>query len=175
MPITQNNKTSQERKSIRHQYYDYSRNGYYFVTICTYEKKHLFGEIINERMKRNELGNVVQNLWDTLETETIKPSNKIVMPNHFHGIIRIQSELYDNQIISNGHNLIERRKMLLPKVIGKFKMITAKQINQILNRKGAPVWQRNYHDHIIRDDREYYNILEYIEKNPESWKKDKYF
>ena len=128
----------------------------------------------DEKMQRNQFGNIVHDYWNKLETETTKPLNKIVMPNHFHGIIQIISELETNREINDKNKLIERRKMLLPKIIGKFKMITAKQINKILNRKGKHVWQRDYYEHIIRDDEEYYNIIEYIQKNPEWWKKDKY-
>lgn len=171
---SQNDKKKHDRRSIRLQHYDYSRNGYYFITLCTHDKKHLFGKITNEKMYPNQLGNIVNDFWDKLQTDNIKPLNKIVMPNHFHGIIQILSGLEISREITDTNKLIHRRQMQLPKIIGKFKMITAKQINQFLNRPGKPVWQRNYHEHIIRDDKEYNNIIEYIEKNPEWWKKDKY-
>jgi len=174
MQSNQTKKKLHNRHSIRLEHYDYSRNGYYFITLCTHDKKHLFGKIIDEKMHHNILGKIVHDLWDKLQTDNIKPLNKIVMPNHFHGIIQISSGLEINREITDTNKLIQRRKMLLPKIIGKFKMITAKEINKILNRKGKSVWQRNYHDHIIRDDDEYFNIIEYIEKNPEWWRKDKY-
>jgi REP element-mobilizing transposase RayT len=174
MRLSQNDKPKKDRHSIRLEHYDYSRNGYYYITLCTHDKKYLFGKIINEKMQRNQLGNIVHDYWKKLETEKIKPLNKIVMPNHFHGIFQILSGLETNREITDTNKLIQRRQMLLPKIIGKFKMITAKEINKILNRPGKPVWQRNYHEHIIRDDEEYYNIIEYIEKNPEWWRKDKY-
>ena len=174
MHQNQTNKKIHDRHSIRLEHYDYSRNGYYYITLCTHDKKYLFGKIINEKMQQNQLGNIVHDYWMKLETETIKPLNKIVMPNHFHGIIQILSGLEINREMTDTNKLIQRRQMLLPKIIGKFKMITAKEINKILDRKGKPVWQRNYHEHIIHDDKEYNNIIEYIEKNPEWWRKDKY-
>jgi len=71
---------------------------------------------------------------------------------------------------------IQRRKMLLPKIIGKFKMQSAKQINKIRNTPGIPVWQRNYYEHIIRHENELNRIREYIVNNPLQWKlKEKYF
>lgn len=167
-------KIQHNRRSIRLKHYDYSRNGYYYITLCTHGKKYLFGKIIDEKMQRNQFGDIVHEYWNKLETDTIKPLNKIFMPNHFHVILQILSELETNREINDKNKLNERRKMLLPKIIGKFKMITAKQINKILNRKGQAVWQRDYYEHFIRDDEEYYNIIEYIEKNPEWWRKDKY-
>jgi len=65
--------------------------------------------------------------------------------------------------------------MLLPKIIGRFKMNSAKQINIIRNAPGIPVWQRNYYEHIIRDDESFYRISEYIINNPEKWQEDDYY
>jgi len=70
---------------------------------------------------------------------------------------------------------LQRRKMLLPKIIGRFKMNTAKQINIIRNTPGIPVWQRNYYEHIIRDDESFYRISKYIINNPINWEKDDYY
>src|SRR6056297_2983225 len=141
MNQTQTNKNLHNRHSIRLEHYDYSRNGYYYITICTHDKKYLFGKIINEKMQRNQLGNIVHDFWKKLETENIKPLNKVVMPNHFHGIIKLSSGLETNREINDKNKLIARRNMLLPKIIGKFKMITAKEINKLLNKTGNPLWQ----------------------------------
>jgi putative transposase len=73
-------------------------------------------------------------------------------------------------------NRINRRRMLLPKVIGFFKMQTAKQINLLRNTPGQPVWHRNYYEHIILTDKEFEAISDYIEFNPANWgSKDEYY
>ena len=96
------------------------------------------------------------------------------MPNHFHGILWI------NESVGAIHELplpteerrSTRRKMLLPLVIGNFKMNSAKRINQILGSQGVPVWQRNYFEHIIRDEAEFSRIRQYICANPLQWEID---
>ncbi|MCD6399065.1 MAG: transposase, partial [Candidatus Aenigmarchaeota archaeon] len=70
---------------------------------------------------------------------------------------------------------LKRRKMALPRIIGRFKMQSAKQINAIRNTPGVPVWQRNYYEHIIRDENDYLTIATYIENNPIKWELDKYY
>ena len=91
----------------------------------------------------------------------------IIMPNHIHGIIFIVGAIHELPLQKY------RRKMLLPKVIGYFKMNTAKQFNQILNRTGQPFWQRNYYEHIIRNEKELNRIREYIQNNPLKWELDR--
>jgi REP element-mobilizing transposase RayT len=115
------------------------------------------------------------------------------MPNHFHGIILITDNV-DN--VDNVRAIRElpihelpihelprqqqkqrqqqRRKMLLPKIVGRFKMNSAKQINQMRNTPGISVWQRNYYEHIIRDEKSLENIRNYIINNPAKWQDDDY-
>ena len=175
------------RRSIRLQDYDYSSKGAYFVTMCARHRECLFGEIQNERMILNEYGKIVEQCWLDLPNHyhNIVLDAYIVMPNHFHGIIFItdnvdnvraihelpQHELPQHELPlqSSQQSSQQRRKMLLPKIIGRFKMNAAKQINQIRNTPGIPVWQRNYYEHIIRNEESLNNIRNYIVNNPSKW------
>ena len=100
----------------------------------------------------------------------------VIMPNHVHGIISIVSDSEVGAIhelpLQQYNNWKERRRMVLPKIIGRFKMNSAKHINQIRNTLGIPVWQRNYYEHVIRDEEELNRIREYILTNPSQWEKD---
>ncbi len=149
------------RKSLRLKDYDYSRSGAYFVTICTKGRQFYFEKFPNLR-------NVVQAQWNGLEIRfpEIELDEFVIMPNHIHGIIFIAGAIHESP-------LQYRQKMLLPKVVGYFKMNTAKKINQILNRSGKPFWQRNYYEHVIRNEKELKHIREYIQNNPLKWELDR--
>jgi REP element-mobilizing transposase RayT len=97
----------------------------------------------------------------------------VIMPNHMHGIIIIGGDV-DNGVGAI-HELplrIKRRAMVLPKIIGYFKMNSARQINQMHNTPGCPVWQRNYWEHVIRNKKSLHKIREYIRDNPYHWPSD---
>jgi REP element-mobilizing transposase RayT len=178
------------RRSIRLKNYDYSQAGAYFITICTQGKVCLFGDIENGVMVLNEYGSAARDEW--LETAGTRAGEFVVMPNHFHGIAII-TESTDEAIrelplrkmrtdVGAIHELPihespiprrqQRRQMLLPKVIGRFKMLAAKRINEIRQSPGAPVWQRNYYEHVIRNEDDYRQIAEYIADNPRRWEED---
>jgi REP element-mobilizing transposase RayT len=163
------------RRSIRLKHYDYSRKGYYFITICTYQHQLLFGKIIDDKMILNDFGKIVNIYWRKQETDIIRLHEHIVMPNHFHGIVEIISDVDENREIAEDEKMLQRRKMILPKFVGKFKMQASKEINIMRNKKGTALWQRNYYEHVIRDDKDYGNTIDYIQKNPENWRKDKYY
>ncbi len=167
-----------DRKNIRLRNYDYSSEGLYFITICTYKFLNLFGKIENELILLNDNGKIVEKLWmDIPDTyKNIKLHSYIIMPNHFHGNIEIVGAVHEPPL----HNFVQsdvksRRQMLIPKIVGKFKMQTSKQINILRNTVGKSVWQRNYYDHIIRNEESYNKITEYIENNPSKWEFDKYY
>jgi len=168
------------RRSIRLQDYDYSSEGAYFVTMCTQNRECLFGEIVNGQMILNEHGKIVEQCWNDLPNhyDNIALDAFIIMPDHFHGIIFIVSvdsvdsvNAVDSVSVGAIHELprLRRRKMLLPKIVGRFKMNSAKQINQMRNTPGISVWQRNYYEHIIRDEKSLENIRNYIINNPLQW------
>lgn len=149
------------RKPTRLPGYDYSQGGYYFVTVCTYNKIHLFGEIISGNMVLNQLGEIVFSTWVNLPIHfnSIALDEFIVMPNHFHGIIAIESPNPTSEHRPN-------EKPSLGVIIGGFKTWSARKINAITNRTGKPVWQRSFYDHIIRNQTSLNQIREYIINNP---------
>ena len=98
------------------------------------------------------------------------------MPNHIHGIIIITKSVVGAIHESPLHEMPlrdKRRQMMLSKIIGQFKMNSAKQINLSKNISGTPVWQRNYYERIIRDDDELNRVRGYIKNNPVNWKQDR--
>jgi REP element-mobilizing transposase RayT len=164
------------RRSIRLPDHDYSQSGAYFITIVTRGRACLFGEIKEGAMQLSNAGAIVWDIWNSLPTRypQIGLGTAQVMPNHFHGIINIHQTSAPVRAI---HELpvpgrIERRRMTIPLVVGYFKMNTAKRINKILDAEGIPVWQRNYYEHIIRNEAEYNRIHKYIEANPAKWVMD---
>ena len=92
------------------------------------------------------------------------------MPDHFHGIIEIKYRLTDPKMEKETDQTKKRRKMLIPKIIGRFKMRSAKEINLLRGTQGTKVWQRDYWEHIIRDKNEYVRITNYIKNNHRNWK-----
>ena len=163
------------RRTIRFENYDYSKKGLYFLTFCTQERKELFGEIKNGKIFLNESGKILLEEWKKLEDDNINLLEFCVMPNHFHGIIEIKSRVV-RELPLHGEDNYERqrRKMIIPKLVGKFKMLTAKKIN-ILNDIRGKMWQRNYYEHIIRNNDEYLKISNYIKNNPKNWKDDRFY
>ena len=152
-----------DRRSLRLRDYDYSQAGAYFITICTNNR-----EFYLEKLPK--LKQIAQDQWKELEKRflEIELDEFIVMPNHIHGIIFIVGVIHELLL----HNQY-RRNMMLPKAIGYFKMNTAKQFNQILNRTGQPFWQRNYYEHVIRNEKELNRIRDYIQNNPLKWELDR--
>jgi len=159
------------RRSIRLQDYDYSSEGAYFVTMCTKNRECLFGEIVNGEMVLSEYGKIVEQCWFNLPNhyDNIELDAYVIMPDHFHGIIFITDSVKNVESQPELSRQQQRRKMLLPKIVGRFKMNSAKQINQMRNTPGISVWQRNYYEHIIRDEKSLENIRNYIVQNPSKW------
>ena len=158
-----------KRRSIRLPAYDYSQSGYYFVTLCTFNRKYLLGKIDGGEMILSRSGVIVSKFWELVSRydENIVLDRFIVMPNHIHGIIQIKVGAIHELPLQS------RRQMLLPKIIGKFKMTSAKKINNLLSRGGNPFWQRNYYEHIIRSYESLDKIREYVDKNIANWQTDK--
>jgi len=169
-----------KRRSIRLEDYDYSQEGAYFVTICARgggcgkgkgasgSAKSVFGNIKNGEMTLNGMGRIINDSWKWLGeqyggTET---DEFTVMPNHLHGIICMN----DTRM---GVNPIKRKT--LGRLIGAFKTVSTKQINAIRNTPGAGLWQRNFYEHVIRDEADLNRVREYIINNPAGWEKDEYY
>jgi len=181
------------RRSIRLKGYDYSQVGAYFFTIVAWRRECLFGDIVDGEMRLNPIGNIVADKWQWLESqyEYVELGAWIVMPNHFHGILIIHengrggsrsAQKDELQTINRGDShsaSISRRiaptpvkRKPLGRLIGAFKTVSTKHINLLRNTEGQKIWQRNYYERIIRNDREMDNIHRYIEVNPLNWMDD---
>ncbi len=186
------------RCSIRLKGYDYSQPGLYFITIVTKNREHLFGEIKNGKMILNEAGKHTEKCW--LEIPMHYPNTVlhayIIMPNHIHGII----EIADSPVGANNHSpdypsnnmgaydytplrspqstppsRFESPSRTIGSIIRGFKIGVTKWFREHFPDKypkGTSIWQRNYWDHIIRDETEYNRIVRYIVNNPKNWKCD---
>ena len=168
------NPEKHHRRSIRLKEYDYSRAGAYFVTICTHNREYLFGNVVNDEMVLSEYGKIVENVWYNLtgHYQNIKLDKFIVMPNHIHGII----VLIDVDIVGAGLKPAPTdltKYYPLSEIIRAFKTFSARHVNELRKTPGIPVWQRNYHEHIVRNENELNRIREYIINNPLQWQFDR--
>lgn len=185
------------RRSIRLPEYDYSCEGFYFVTICVHERRPLFGHIVDGIMHLNDAGRMVEEEYMHLPDKypNIVCHNHVVMPNHFHAIIQIIGE---NNVLPpvgagftcpntitvgagsarpmNINNDLGRQTLplqcnafrpTLGQIMGYFKYQTSKRINL-----STRLWQRNYYEHIIRNQRSFDEIMMYIHDNPIHWADD---
>ena len=152
------------KNSLRLDNYNYSWAGAYFITICSYKKESLFGKINDYSMQLNNFGKIVQRCWEQIprKYKNIELGDFVIMPNHIHGIIWIIGVIHELPL------WVERKKMLLSKIIGRFKMNSPKLISNIRNSAGSHIWQRGYYDHIIRNDEDLNNIKQYIQTNPQN-------
>ncbi|MBD2308062.1 transposase [Chroococcidiopsis sp. FACHB-1243] len=208
------------RHSIRLQNYDYSASGAYFITICTYQRDCLFGEITDGVMQINQLGKVARSHWMNLNKHHLNLDLDafVIMPNHLHGILILSGDRYGRagfdrelsvttEILSGdryGRAGFDRESSAtteilsakpvptgisgmqsafahqqnskchaVPDIIRGFKTFSAREINRIRRISKVPVWQRNYYEHIIRNEESLERIRDYIDRNPMSWYLDK--
>ena len=174
--------SNHHRHSIRLPGYDYSSPGFYFITICTHQRECIFGEIHDGYMNLNEYGKIVQQWLQNIEVRfpNVFLDEYSIMPNHIHAIILIADSpmvgvIHESPLplVDTTPSSILRRKMLLPKIIGYFKMNSAKEINILRQKLHQPLWQRNYYEHIIRNEKSLNIIRIYIKNNPLKWFADK--
>jgi len=199
------------RRSIRLRGYDYSQAGLYFITICTQNRLHLFGEIMNDKMVLNDAGKMVKKIWSEIPNDfnNTKLHEHIIMPNHIHGVIEITTVGADSISARNADSIsarnadsisarnadsisarnaderAERAKRAemdsaptIPNIVQSFKRHTTikyiKMVKQhILPPFNKRIWQRNYWEHIIRNENECRRIVQYIIDNPAKWGNDK--
>jgi len=164
------------RRSIRLRGYDYSRPGAYFITICTQDRACLFGEIVDGKIRMNDAGKIVHDEW--LRTADIRPNVEldafVVMPNHLHGIIVLHPDRRGTlQRAPTVEQFGKPTSNTIPTIVRLFKSAVTKRINEHRGTPGARVWQRNYYEHIIRNEKSLNNIHEYIANNPMKWKWDR--
>ena len=161
------------RRSIRLPGYDYSFPGVYFITICTQNRECLFGDVMDGNMVLNEWGMVVVESWQWLAIQYnyVKLDKWILMPNHLHGIIIINGRGGSRtaHTMRTAHTYVRKP---LGRLIGAFKTVSTKRINQIRKTPGATLWQRNYFERVIRNKNEWVKTKEYIQNNPILWVHD---
>jgi putative transposase len=163
------------RRSIRLKGYDYSLPGAYFVTVLSFHQKPVFGSIKGGLFNANIDGNIVRECWYELDKHYpyINLDAFVVMPNHIHGILFIEdTKVFPGHDVRAGLRPALTKLHELSAIIRAFKSFSARRINEHRKTPGTPVWQRNYYEHIIRNDREINDIREYIEANIINWDKD---
>ena len=174
------------RRSIRLKGYDYTQAGAYFVTICAYQREHIFGKIVHGKMKPTAWGETACAEW--FKTAKLRPyveldeDEFVVMPNHIHGIIRIVDDGNNvGALRGNAQSRAEQRsaptKTVMPGSLGAivraYKSAVTYAVNSAQNMRGSVVWQRNYYEHIVRNEREWNAIGWYIVNNPFHWELDR--
>jgi REP element-mobilizing transposase RayT len=168
--------------------WDYGKNGYYFVTICSKDRIPYFGSVINGKVKLSEIGKIaLEELKKTPEIRKdmyVKLGEFVIMPNHIHCIIIIGENEYNkcrrdamrgecrDAMHCVSTNKFGPQSKNLPSIIRGFKSAVTKRA-KIINPNFS--WQRNYYEHIIRDEKSFKTISEYIINNPLKWNEDKYY
>ena len=185
------------RRSIRLKGYDYTQAGAYFITLCTHQRQALFGEVVGGEMRLSPLGQVAAAGWLRLAQFFPRSLVKdwVVMPNHVHAIVILvepedgSSGAGKGEASALGSSGIPTRSLAdaspqrpngtqsgsINAILQNYKSIVARKINAQRGTPGAPVWQRNYYEHIIRDETSYLRIAEYIRNNPARWELDQLF
>lgn len=194
------------RRSIRLKGYDYSRCGAYFITICTHDRACLFGDVVAADMRVNEYGQIVEREWTRTPDvrREIALDAHIVMPNHVHGIVVIETPRDSSGSAEDASGAPRRSvrgtgggagasgasvgttgrsplhaprprgpgRRSLASFIGGFKSAVTSRINGLRHAPGETVWQRDYYEHIIRNEKEWDAIVRYIAQNPANWPTD---
>ncbi len=165
--------------SARLRHWDYRWAGAYFITICTADKNHYFGEIENDKMILSPLGVIADILWYEIKNhhKNVELGEFIIMPNHIHGIIILNDG--DNNAVETGHALslpINRfqniGKNSISSIVGSYKSAVTKHARRL----GYDFeWQTRFHDHIIRNAKSFQTITAYIINNPEKWEEDQFY
>ena len=181
--------------SARLQNWDYGWNGAYFVTVCTQNREHYFGEIENDKMILSRTGVIADILWREIKNhaQNIELGEFIVMPNHIHGILILNNNHDDDNGNDNGNGNVETGHALslqsdiqtpgqkrfqnigkntLSSIVGSYKSAVTKHARRL----GYDfAWQTRFHDHIIRNEKTFNTISEYIINNPAKWLGNKFY
>ena len=173
-------------KQYRLPEFDYSQNGYYFVTICNKDRQNYFGKIKNNTMELSQIGNIVNRFWKQIPNKfkEIKLDEHCIMPNHLHGIINVSPVgivgTHHDAFLQKNNNLIKNKidfSQLANKstqTISLAVKLFKSSVKQYCNKNNLIfAWQSRFHDRIIRNEREYFAIKHYIQDNPKNWEKDR--
>jgi REP element-mobilizing transposase RayT len=194
------NPAKHHRRSIRLKGYDYASPGAYFVTICVQNQECILGEVVDGEMRLNTYGRTVDEFWCQVPVHFahVSVNAHVTMPNHIHAIITIHDTRRgavsapdvatpDASVSTNieipreggetpplqpPRSTIAR--LTLGQVVAYYKYQTTKIINQMHDTSGARFWQRNYWEHIIRDENAFQRIYQYVQSNAALWEKDQY-
>ena len=160
------------RRSIRLKGYDYAQEGAYFVTVCTRQQQCLFGSIRDGRMRLNDAGRAVRDCWNDLPRHYphVKMDAMVVMPNHVHGIVVLLDAVGAG--LKPAPTTRQGKRHALPEIVRGFKTFASRRVNQLRGTPGIPIWQRNYYEHVVRDDEDLDRIRTYIANNPARWDED---
>ncbi len=172
--------STNRRRSLRLQGFDYSKEGAYFVTICTQNRALLFGDVVDGKMCLKDVGRMVQTVWDELPARCPGAylDAFVVMPNHIHGIITVGAPLVGAQEGTSDDGATTRVAPTVGNIMGAFKSIaTNEYIRGVTNGFWPPflgrLWQRNYYEHVIRSEESLNRIRAYIATNPLRWELDR--
>lgn len=168
-------KNRYRNESTQLQNWDYRWEGAYFITFCTKDRKHYFGEIIDGKMNLSSIGVIADIFWHEIKnhSKNVRLGSFVVMPDHIHGIIIIDKNESSGQDMSCP-NTIDRfqniGKNSISSLVGSYKAAVTKHARRL----GFEFeWQRLFYDHVIRDERAFINISNYIENNPKKWWEEK--
>ena len=187
LPMTKFDPQKHHRRSIRLKGYDYSQEDAYYVTIVILRRECLLGQIVNKKMILNPYGEIVQKWWEEIPVHfsNVETGAFVIMPNHVHGVIYILDERrgtvsvpHDNvtQYALGGETPPLRAFDGIPtlgQIVAYFKYQSTKEMNKVENTGTVTkFWQRNYYEHIIRNEKDLQNKTDYIEANPLLWDED---
>ncbi len=167
------------RRNLRIPGYDYTQDGAYFVTICAEGKRNLFGRVFDEKMKTNSLGLMIEKVWKEIPDfyPGVYLDLFVVMPNHLHGIVCMNVGAAPCGRPAPKQAPGPAAIFSLPDIVHRFKSYTTNAARRLfVDDDGTPLrrlWQRNYYEHVIRNDESLRRIREYIQNNPLRWHLDR--
>ncbi len=168
--------------SARAPWWDYGQDAAYFVTICTKDRKHFFGDVVNGVMKLSHVGIIADLLWNEIKNHAnhIGLDEYVVMPNHVHGILILNGNRVETTHALSLPPVPEpptksrfqnQGKNTLSSIVGSYKSAVTRHAHRL----GFEFeWQSRFHDHVIRNEEEYHRIANYISLNPKKWNEDKF-
>jgi len=182
MPINPN---THHRRSIRIPNYDYTQPGAYYITVTSFDRRKIFGQIMEGKVILSEIGSIVLSEWTRIEKRFKKISlgSFVIMPNHIHGIIIINgrdtgdfvlnSNIQNLPRVPTGERFGAPVSGSIPTILRSFKSSTTQRCHTEFTKRVPRIWQKGYYEHVIRNSEDMDRISAYIEANPSNWEKDK--
>jgi putative transposase len=175
------------RRSVRLRGHDYASQGAYFVTICAADLRCVFGEVVADAMRSNAVGDIVATCWNEIPAHfpSVRLDAFVLMPNHMHGILMIVNEDATDcrgttcraptigPPDSTPQHFGVPTARSLPTVVRSFKAAVTKRVHELAGEPDLEIWQRNYFEHVIRNDDALNEIRRYIQENPLRWALDR--